>query len=161
MFTLPVTSWALTASKAIAAICMVVMSILAISVSMLFFVIGSDGWSNFYNNIEMNPVGGIIFILVCIIMIFQQICLIYAVISASHILPRFRFAAGAVIYFTVMYLLEQPVFHFLGSFSEHAGSFYYDSSLVYLIPYGIAGLVFGMIFFWATGFLLKYRLNLE
>ena len=161
MFTLPVTSWALTASKAIAALCIVLTSIIVVSASGVIYTIGLEGWSRILFNIQIGPIDGIIFAFVGIIMIFQQICLIYTAISASHILPRFRFAAGAVMYFAIMYFVEQPVFRFLMQRGGQHGHFIFPGSLLFLIPYGIAGLVFAAIFFWATGFLLKHSFNLE
>ena len=162
MFTLPVTSWALTASKAIAAVCIVVMSFIAILVSAIVYAISSEGWLYVFDHIQFNLVDSIIFAFVAIIMVLQQICLIYMVISASHILPRFRFVAGAIMYFAIMYFVEQPVFsRFSGPWEGYVRSIYFSDSFLLLIPYGIAGLIFAAIFYWATGFLLKTRLNLE
>ena len=161
MFTLPVTSWALTASKAIAALCIILLSIVVISVSGVVYAIGLEGWRQILFNISAGPLDIIILAFVGIILIFQQICLVYTAISASHILPRFRFAAGVAMYFAVMYFVEQPVFRFIRLSQREAFTGQYNFSLSFAIPYGLAGLVFAAIFFLATGFLLKHSFNLE
>ena len=164
MFTLPVTTWALTASKAIAALCTVLMSIIVISVSGIIYAAGMGVLSFADLNISGSPLEIMVFIIIAIIMIFQQICLIYATISASHILPKFRFVASVLMYFAIMNFVEVPLFRLILSFQvvDHSlldfGFFNFYSTV---IPYGIAGIAFAALFFWTTGFLLKNTLNLE
>ena len=158
MFTLPVTSYALTASKAIAALCIALLSIIIVSVSGIIYAIGIESLSSTHFKIELSPIEGVVYIIDCIIMILQQVCLIYTAICISHLLPRFRFAAGAILYFAIMYFLEQPVFRFILS---STGSSFLPNSLSQAITFGITGLIFGTLFFFTTGFLLKRRLNLE
>ena len=159
MFTLPVSAWSLTASKAVAAFCTILMSALALFVSAVMYAAVSEGRINIMGlRLPAHPSEIIVFILVAFIMIFHQICLFYTVISASHLLPRFRFPAGIVMYFAIMTFAEQPVFRLL---VKHTGSFSLSNSSLYYIPYGIAGLFFAALFIWTTGFLLRHRLNLE
>jgi hypothetical protein len=162
MFTLPVTVWALTASKAIAAFCMVLMSALAVFVSAIIFYIGTASWGI---NITASPIEIIVHALVFCFMIFFQICLIYTVITASHILPRFRFAAGCGMYLAIMYILQETVFRFVGGNAVvERGMHIYGNGAdlsTLPIPTGIAALVLAALFFWATGFLLKRSYNLE
>ena len=157
MFTLPVTTWALTASKAIAASCIVLVSSLVILISTEIYVMSSihfDGSINFFDDPDV-----FFFFILIIITSFQQICLIYTVISASHILPRFRFAAGVIMYYVIMKFVEWPVFRFVSEEDGRELFFFFPFSVT--ISYGIASLAFAAIFFWATGFLLKNTLNLE
>jgi hypothetical protein len=170
MFTLPVTTWALTASKAIAALCTVIASIIVISVSGTIYAAGMGVLSFSDVSVSGLPLEMIFAILILVVMIFQQICLIYAAISASHILPKFRLVAGALIYFIVMNFVEWPVFKLLLSIQKqtYSSGFMENEMLTYtpdlltaVLPYGLAGIVFAALFFWLTGFLLKNTLNLE
>jgi hypothetical protein len=160
MFTLPVTAWALTASKAIAAFCMVLMSALAVAASGFIYVVGTPGWSM---NITATPLQIIVYPLVAFIMIFFQICLIYGVITASHILPRFRFAAGCAAYLVITYFLQETVFRVVSrnSILERGIHLYGNEAALSLIPMGLATLILAALFFWATGFMLKRSFNLE
>jgi hypothetical protein len=174
MFTLPVTVWSLTASKAIAAFCMVLMSALAVAASGFIYIVGTLNWPM---NITAPPIETIVNILIFCIMILQQICLIYAVITASHILPKFRFAAGCAMYLVIMYFLQQTVYRFVGpgaigfvsgvgfvsrnSIVENGLQIYGSAAVISLLPMGIATMALTALFFWATGFLLKRSFNLE
>ncbi|MDR0314245.1 MAG: hypothetical protein LBI14_11700 [Treponema sp.] len=160
MFTLPVTVWALTASKAIAAFCMILMSALAVAASGFIYVVGTLDWTL---NIPATPLQIIVYSLVVFIMIFFQICLIYGVITASHILPRFRFAAGCAAYLVITYFLQETVFRLVSrnSILERGVHLYGDEAALSLIPMGLATLALTALFFWATGFLLKRSFNLE
>jgi hypothetical protein len=164
MFTLPVTTWALTASKAIAALCMVLMSIIVIAVSGIIYSMGMGvlSFSDIIISASPGEITGLI--LITIVMILQQICLIYAILTACNILPKFRLAAGVVAYLLIMNFAEWPVFKQLYHlFPEIAGGdvIIYPDFTAVMIAYGIAGLVFAALFFWVTGFLLKRTLNLD
>ena len=163
MFTLPVTSWALTASKAIAALCMELMSFLTIIIAALIYARASGEWPVSLGDISFLSYPGqtILLVLFVILMILQQICLVYAAISASHILPRFRFVAGILLYFAIMYFVERPIFKFMELREGIASNYHFPFAPFQLIPYIIIGIVLTAIFFWTTGFLLKHRLNLE
>jgi hypothetical protein len=171
MFTLPVTVWALTASKAIAAFCMVLVSTLAVVASGFLYVVGTAGWSI---SIPSPIMDYIVYALVVCFMILQQICLIYAIITTSYMLPRFRVAAGCAMYLAIMYFLQETVFRLVrggaigygnmrGEYAvmERGMHTYGDVSALSSLPTGIAALVLAVIFFWATGFLLKRSFNLE
>ena len=163
MFTLPVTSWTLAASKAIAALCMELMSFLTIIVTALIYARASGVWPVSWGDISflIYPGRTILMVLFVILMILQQICLIYAAISASHILPRFRFVAGILLYFAIMHFVERPIFKFMELREGFASTYHFPVSSFQMIPYIIIGFVLTAIFFWTTGFLLKHRLNLE
>lgn len=169
MFTLPVTPWTLTASKALASLCTILMSALSLTISALIYTTAYRGQINIGNiNFRISdlqsigsPAEIVIFVLIGFIMILEQICLFYAIITASRMLPRFRFAAGAVMYFLITYHVQQPVFRLARSFQNHGDSFYSYRSLLAAVPYGITALAFTALFFWLTGFLLQRKLNLE
>ena len=165
MLTLPVTTWALIASKAIAALITVLISLIVISVSGIVFAMANVGWTDFFADATFEVSAGplITGLLVGIIMILQQVCLVYASITASHILPKFRFVAGAVLYFAIMYFVEVPVFRLVSFIQKpELNDVLTSSGLVKLmIPYGLAGLALGVFFYWASGFLLKRTINLE
>jgi hypothetical protein len=139
---------------------MVLMSALAVFVSAIIFYIGTTSWSF---NIHALPIDIIVHALVICFMIFFQICLIYAVITASHILPRFRFAAGCGMYLAIMYILQETVFRFVGgnAVTERGMHIFGDGAVSSLLPMGLAALVLAALFFWTTGFLLKRSYNLE
>jgi ethanolamine transporter EutH len=165
MFTLPVTVWALVASKAIAAFCMVLMSAVTVTVSYLIFNTGTNNWILDIFNLSLiriranDPAVNILIILVALITIFQQICLIYAVITSSYILPRFRFAAACAMYLLIENLFVQRVFRFVSNYSDsylnNAGPF------LFRLPTGLATLALAALFFWSAGMLLSRSYNLE
>jgi hypothetical protein len=160
MFTLPVTVWALTASKAIASFCMVLLGALAVAASGIIYVVGTPDW---VFNIPAPPIEIIVKTLFICIMIFQQICLIYAVITASHILPRFRFAAGCAMYLVIMYFLQETVIRLVQGNAEvgRGMHFFANGDILTQVPAGLVALALAALFFWATGFLLKRSYNLE
>jgi hypothetical protein len=160
MFTLPVTVWALTASKAIASFCMTLMSTLAVIASACIYAIRTE---NGPINITGSPMEIIINVLMICFMILFQICLIYTIITVSHILPKFRFAAGFGMYLAVMYLLQETVFRFVrGNEIAGRGLLIAENGVILSpLPTGIAALVLAALFFWATRFLLKRSYNLE
>ena len=162
MFTLPVTNWTLVASKAIAALSAVVASVLVIIISALVYAMATRDIAISSINFSVSPIQITLLALVFIIMVFQQICLLYTAIGVSQILGRFRFAAKIAVYFGIMYFVEQPVFRLIGSLQGSRGLF--TSSIATtqgLISTCLGGLVFAALFFVTTGLLLKRTLNLE
>jgi hypothetical protein len=159
MFTLPVTVWALIISKAIAAFCMVLMSLTSVAVSALIFIAGSENWPAQmitrinWSNINFAAMMPSIF--AALVMIFQQICLIYMVITVSHILPRFRFVAGCAMYLVIMNIMEHTMFRFTAANANVIHNGFLS------VPTGSVALAFAAIFFWVTGFLLKRSFDLE
>jgi hypothetical protein len=173
MFTLPVSIWALLASKAIAALCMVLMSTVTVFVSAFVFNSELRVWmSSMAERINFSAsISGeiVLAIFAFIVMIVHQICFLYAVITVSHLLPRFRFIAGCGIYLAVPSFLEQPVFKFIiknarpsSEANSYTALWFAISDNTYTQVYlSIAALAFAALYFWATGFLLKRTFNLE
>ncbi|MDR0291125.1 MAG: hypothetical protein LBI06_09335 [Treponema sp.] len=172
MFTLPVSIWKLLSAKVIAALCMVLMSGITVYVSIRILEKNSGEWlpSLFMQTLRFpTPNSGEIVLVIFIVIarILKIICLVYLAITVSHLLPRFRFAAGCGIYFAVTYFLERMVLYFV---EKNANRSYLDlsfdlafanNSYLAQIPPGIAAFAFAALYFWATGFLLKRTLNLE
>jgi hypothetical protein len=164
MFTLPVTTWALTASKAVAALCTVLISTAVVIACTFIFRIRAGEYIDFnlITFISNSPVEIATGIILAAIMIFQQICLIYTAVGASHILPRFRLAAGTVLYFAVTLLIERPAIAFAGFLQRRLfGGLTFSINVVEIIPYGLVLLALAALFFWAAGFILQRTLNLE
>jgi hypothetical protein len=168
MLTLPVTVWELVASKAIAAFCMVLASIITGLVSAMIIKPGLKDWFlSFLPGAESqgSPVSVdafIMYFLFIFIMIIQQICLFYAAIIVSHILPRFRFAVGCVIYIVINYYLERPIFGLVNKIDFFLDDMSNTIRSTILLSYTcFAALVFAALFFWASGFLFKRTYNLE
>jgi hypothetical protein len=165
MFTLPVTVWALTAAKVIAAVCMVLMGTLTVLISgVIHFKGAQDNWlvsmlmelwevGDSATKITMAPVG--------LFMMFQSTCLIYLVITASHLLPKFRFIAAIAMYFAITGLLAQNVFKLIGGNIGWNIEFLPRAAIPGIIIVGVASLCFTALYFWATGYLLKRKFNLE
>jgi hypothetical protein len=166
MFTLPVTVWTLVASKAVAAFCMVLLSSVSMIISGVIFYLGTEytlrnflielNMMNFaFTDLAVNSVIAI----TAIIMIFQQICLIYAVITSSYILPKFRFVAAFAMYLLIENFLVQRLFSYVSDFSadhlNNAGPF------LSRLPTCFAALALAALFFWAVGLLLNRSYNLE
>ncbi|MDR0316242.1 MAG: hypothetical protein LBH97_05005 [Treponema sp.] len=175
MFTLPVSIWTLISAKAIAALCMVLMSGITVYISIRILAERSGEWmSSFLTqtiNLPVPNLGEILLIIFVVSAgILKIICLVYLAITVSHLLPRFRFAVGCGIYFSVTYFLEQQVFNFVdknvnhnfASIEDFMYRFMYDNNFyISMIPSGITSLVFAALYFWATGFLLKRTFDLE
>jgi hypothetical protein len=152
MFSLPVTVWALLASKVIAAFCMILFGFLSIVVSTVIHSIGTENWDFILSFIPNNNAKNIILSAAAAFSgLLEQICLFYAVITISYMLPRFRILAAFAMYFFAMYLTEQISFRFIGRSMTDA------MSLINILP----SLIFAAIFFCITGFLLKRSYNLE
>jgi hypothetical protein len=166
MFTLPVTVWALVASKAIAAFCMVLLSAVSVIVSGAIFYLGTEytirsflmelNMRNFaFTDIATNS----LYVLITLIMIFQQICLIYAVITSSYILPRFRFAAACAMYLLIENLLVQRLFTYVSNLGTDLSN--NVGPILSLLPTCLIALVLAALFFWSAGMLLSRSYNLE
>jgi hypothetical protein len=175
MFTLPVTVWALASAKVIAAVSMTLMGTLTIIISGAIHFKGADSqfitmitdmWKTVDSTtkIIMAPVG--------FIMMFQSTCLIYLVITASYLLPRFRFVAACAMYFTITGLLEQNVFKAITRLLEQDAfklavenrwdmGFVSRAVIPHVIGIGIASLCFTALYFGVTGLLLQRKFNLE
>jgi hypothetical protein len=173
MFTLPITTWTLLASKVIAAFCMFLMSSIVIYISFLVFAKGLANWlfslisTQLLNNIQLPNSAEIMIIIfvICAISV-HFVLLIFVSIAISYLLPRFRFAAGCGIFLVVSSFLEQPVFNLVNKKTIFNPEYYLNSGFnndmyISMIPYGITTLVFAALYFWVTGFLLKRTYNLE
>ena len=91
---------------------------------------------------------------------FQQICLIYLAITASRLLPRFRFAAACGIYLVAMNF-SQTVTNFIDKNTDKTFETMSNPVMSQNISGGLAALVFAALFFWVTGYLLKHKFNHE
>jgi hypothetical protein len=179
MFTLPVSLWTLVASKVIAALGMVLLSIACVLFSVLLFVNELGEWMTTYMPQMVNlpnPNFGEIIVIIFVVCtnIVHTTCLIYMAITISFLLPRFRFAAGCGIYIALGLFVEQPVYKFAGRNINYIFDYNPDATSIselglalgndlYLsqIPSSIVALAFAALYFWATGFLLKRTFNLE
>ncbi|MDR2537493.1 MAG: hypothetical protein LBC46_04220 [Treponema sp.] len=162
MFTLPVTKWQLLVSKALTALVSLVISGLALILSIL--IIGVLDWSHFkevlsellqyftyqnHNRITVILLGA----LVTLITAFQQICLIYAVLLGSQIPPRFRVLAALGAYILVMYAEAQILLAVIPHLPQTAYGF--------LLGQGAIAIVFAGLYFWLCGWLMRHTLNME
>jgi hypothetical protein len=165
MLTLPVTVWELIASKAIAALGMILLGIITGSVSAL--IINPDT-----NDLLANLVPGlrspgfnggysVLYFIFYASMIVQELCLIYTAIIITHMLPRFRFVAGCAIFFIVNNFLEQPVFNFVTPKAVYEGMRVTALTALQISSFCLTALVFAALFFWSAGFLFKRTFNLE
>jgi len=150
MFSLPVTVFALLASKAIAALCMVMIGFLTTIVSVVISTIKTDNWNIIISFIPDKPKDIIFSVTAGLSTFLQQICLFYAVITVSYKLPRFRIPAAVAMYFLVMFFIQQ---HTPSIFTGNATAPLVSMSLVYFI--------LAAAFFCTTWFLLKRSYNLE
>jgi hypothetical protein len=174
MFTLPVTIWTLLTAKVIAAFCITLMSTIAVCVSIFLFARGiiEEAFALMAEAIRIPiPNSGEIMIIAFVVcaIIVHQICRIHLAITISHLLPRFRFAAGCGIYLALSFFLEQPISRFayknvgfnLTSLQDSIYSVFDNDFYISWIPSGIASLAFTALYFWVTGILLKRTFNLE
>jgi len=164
MFTLPVTVWALLASKAVAAFCMIITGTLAVFVSSNFYLLGTENQlPDFLSGLNLSGTelaGIIITVFIFIFTTFQQICLIYLAITASRLLPRFRFAAACGIYIVAMNF-TQTVSNIIDKKTGIDIITLSNPVISQNIFRGIAALAFAILFFGVTGYLLKHRFNHE
>jgi hypothetical protein len=158
--TLPAPVWTLTASKAAAALCMFLMTTAAVVLSAVISVAVNDA-SGIPEIIEQSrlALSGfsaatlILGALVGLITIVQQLCLIYAALTASRILPRFGGIAAWAAYLAVGILAVQPVSE---AVYRLAGP-----DVSGLLAVGAVELAFAALFFCLTNLLLKHTINLE
>ncbi|MDR0290848.1 MAG: hypothetical protein LBI06_07930 [Treponema sp.] len=166
MLTLPITVWVLVASKAIAAFCMVLLGVISVIISGGIYYMGTENWIrsyimdlNFQGIVLTDLAVNSLVAITVLIMSFQQICLVYAVITSSYILPRFRFAAGCAMYLLIENFLVQRLFSYVSDFSanqlSNAGPFFSR------LPTCLMALALAALFFWAAGMLLNRSYNLE
>ncbi|MDR0554160.1 MAG: hypothetical protein LBG76_05105 [Treponema sp.] len=171
MFTLPVTVWSLTASKAVSAFCMFLLSILACFAASLLMglIIGETGkftgenltWTLILEGLRSLGPGFPLFMLTILVFIFKQICLIYVLISASQILPRFRALAGFAVWFLVVWVEQFLVGIFLGGAGQGVLPYLVPFTLGHVLPYFLVNLVFAALYFYGVGLFLKKTLNME
>jgi len=143
MFSLPVTEFALLASKTIAAFCMYLLGFLSIIIS---FII-TDG-------IKSLTGINITFYTAIFSTILNLLCLIYLVTTISYKLPRFRNQAAFVLVFIIMYIQQLISGIFIGTIGML-------NIYVKPMPTSISFLIFAAIYFCITWFLLKRSYNLE
>ncbi|MDR0400112.1 MAG: hypothetical protein LBH51_04140 [Treponema sp.] len=163
MFTLPVSEWKLVASKAIAGVCSFLLTAAVEFAAVLIYGLVAD-YQNMLgelirtlqywfgeNGRALVPL--LIRIPTGLAFAFQQLCLVYAAMTISQLLPRFRGIAGCGVYLAVMLVTERL-------FSPFVGDFFFSSlgdlGLLLLLASAFAALCF-----WCSGFLLKRTLNLE
>jgi len=152
MFSLPVSVWALLASKVIAALCMVLLGFLSVIVSLMINSIGTENWNTITRIfIPDNPKDIVLYATSGFSMFLQQICLFYAAITVSYMLPRFRNQAAFAMYFLVMFLMS-----YILRIAEKI-----EGSTMPFIFTSLTSFVFAAGFFCITGFLLKRSYNLE
>ncbi|MDR1326369.1 MAG: hypothetical protein LBK00_10080 [Treponema sp.] len=162
MFTLPVTRWQLLVSKALTALVSLIISGLALILSVLLFEVVSGPQPHFVeelseflqritdqNHITMYLLNA----LVVLIVVFQQICLIYTVLLGSQILPRFRVLAALGVYILVMYVESRIILAVVPYFPQ--------TTYAPLLGQGAISIVFAGLYFWLCGWLLHHTLNME
>jgi hypothetical protein len=165
MFTLPVTEWELVASKAIAGLCVFLLTTAAAFLALLIYGFIADyremldqlsrsfrDWDETFN---IGPVPLGIKAVSTLIFVFQQLCLIYASMTVSQMAPRFRGIVGFGLYLGVMIVVERLSEEFLPR------GFFMESGLPYLLGTLLVVSAFAALCFWCTGWLLKRTFNLE
>jgi hypothetical protein len=164
MFTLPVPEWELIASKASAAFCTFLLTGITCALSLLIFVCIADyrqvlGFlprmfrSIFDSWAYITPPVLIIKTVTALAFTFQQLCLVYAAMTASQIAPRFRSLAGFGAYFAVMAFVQHPLTRLAGVLSL--------SGTPRLLAFAFLEAAFAALYFWCATWLLKHRINLE
>ncbi|MDR2418617.1 MAG: hypothetical protein LBD79_06145 [Treponema sp.] len=160
MFTLPVTKWQLLASKALTALVSLIISGLTFILSAMLL----DGpqivetLSELLQEIQeilyKDHIATLLFaVLVALITTFQQICLIYAVLLGSQILPRFRVLAALGVYILLMYVQVRITIAIIPRLPQETYSL--------LLGQGAIGIVFAGLYFWLCGWFLHHTLNIE
>jgi hypothetical protein len=161
MFTLPVTQWQLVASKAIAGFCSLLLTFAAGTLALVIyksFVDSTTMLKWLYEEAAefgSQPVLSAFNIVTTLVTVFQQLCLVYAAITVSQMVSRFRGLVGVGVYLAVM-ISEYNIVELGFRRISHG----WDS-----IPYLAAGLfvqtALAALFFCCTCWLLKRTLNLE
>ena len=161
MFTLPVTRRQLLVSKALTALVSLIISGFVIILSTLLFGALMD-WPYLAERLsellrritsEKLITEFLLVTLVAVIVVFQQICLIYTVLLGSQILPRFRALAALGAYILVMYAEVQITFAVVPHFPYETYS--------RLLIQGAIEIVFAGLYFWLCNWLLCHTLNME
>jgi hypothetical protein len=164
MFTLPVPPWKLIASKAAAAFCCMLLSGIALALSLFIYGIITDftqvsdiitGLSRSFRVMDPDYSSWIPGIVLALVFVFQQLCLIYTALIASRIAPRFRGPIGFGVFLAVWIVLEQPATSAAVSFLEASPV---TARQIGLILFEAA---FAALYFWAACLLLKRHFNLE
>jgi hypothetical protein len=160
--TLPAPVWTLTASKAIAALCISLLSILVVILSIGIATMVSDSGRivDFFELLSRAlsdyGVGTIITGAVgMLIMYVQQLFLIYAVITAGRILSRFSGLASWIAYLAVMSLVHQPITQALSRAFERS------ADVRAILIFCLIEAALGAVFFCLTNLLLKRTVNLD
>jgi hypothetical protein len=160
--TLPVPVWTLVASKAIAALCVSLVTALVV----VFFIWAAMAIDNFTQMAEvlrqlsglLSQLGtGIVVARFFTILIFivQQLCLIYAILIASRMLPRFGGVAVWGAYLAVLFLVIQPVSQAVYRTVKQA------ANVPALLALCLVEAAFAALFFWLSTLLLRRTVNLE
>lgn len=160
MLTLPVPIWELVASKAIAALGTFLLSGIAYLVSLLIFGLVTDFdaamaiiSSLFHYSGEIDYPALIFGILTAAVFIIQQMCLIYASMTAGQTAPRFRGLIGFGVFLAVDAIVEFPLMKAVSQAT--------DTSLSQHIALLLLTTAFAALYFYAASWLLKHRFNLE
>jgi hypothetical protein len=159
--TLPAPVWTLTASKAIAALAVFVMTTLAVILSMVLALAVNDfsrlpeAFGELLALLSRYNTGMIIAgAVVVLIAIIQQFFLMYAAMTAGRILPRFGGIAAWAAYLIVLTLVVQPVTQAVYDLAGLA-------TVSGVLATGAVELAFAALFFCLTNLLLKRTVNLD
>jgi hypothetical protein len=160
MFTLPVPLWQLVASKALAALCafLAVCVVIALSVliswSIAAFSTMPEVFTSLLSVLKAEYGGKMLaWAVLFLLLIVQQLFLIYACMTVSQIAPRFRGLVGFAVYLAVMLLAESPL-----------SSLVYNALAEGTLKFWITALLeafFAAVYFITSVKLLKHTLNLE
>ena len=161
MLTLPVTRWELLGAKALTAFVSLIISGVVLVLAMILFNTLvhwpymldelSELLQDTIYSIQMPE--GLLIVLIALTTVFQQVCLIYTVLLASQILPRFRALAAIGAYILAGYVQMQITLGITLQVPHEA----YSLPMVQ----GAIGIVFAGLYFWLSGWLLHHTLNLE
>lgn len=179
MFTLPVPTWQLTCSKLLGASIMALLSMIVGIVSVVILGASTIDWSGFFYelreallNADIDIVLFLLEVLVgMLVNIVASICQIYLAIALGHLANQHRVAMSVVWYIAIntvltfiAAILENTVLR-MPSFTEFLYRILVDwgSYVVHAAMWtGIAlALVQVMIFYFATNYILRNKLNLE
>jgi hypothetical protein len=169
MFTLPVRLWELTASKAIAALALFLLTALTALLCCLIYISAAFGipsvraiLSPSWELLTAGRTASLVLIaVIALVFIIEKLSCIYSIIAASQMLPRFRSFAGIAAYVVVGTIQSLITDKITSQFSDGAAAFPHLPSPSFLIPFGLAELAFAALYFWLCGWLLKRTLNLE
>ncbi|MDR0377171.1 MAG: hypothetical protein LBH70_05195 [Spirochaetaceae bacterium] len=164
MFTLPVPTWQLVASKATAALCTFLLTGIAGILSWLLFGLIIDPGNILKFTLLMfqqdlarwngaDYASLIIGAVISLTIIFQQLCLMYAAMTVSQLVPRFRSLAGFGVYLAVLFILEYPLTRAVLTLPM--------TGVPRLLVITLIEAAFAAFYLWCTSWLLKHTLNLE